>query len=92
MNQVFPKKIWESIPLYPAHTISRLVVVRKVCLWLAMTIAGVILAAWLISPVRQFYPTGWDLMKANTAICILLTALLLLNNQTLANRKIVFVR
>jgi diguanylate cyclase (GGDEF)-like protein len=62
--------------------LRRLETVRNLCLFLAATISGVILAAWLIPVIDGLFPAGWRLMKANTSLCALLcTVSLALNRQ-----------
>jgi len=84
MDLLFQKSIFKIKLPFTDQKGSKLEYVRKVCLWLAIAIAVVILAAWLSPFFRQYYPTGWDLMKANTAVCILLTALFLFNDEPLS--------
>jgi diguanylate cyclase (GGDEF)-like protein len=45
--------------------------VQRAALVVTTAIAGVILLAWLIGPLGRLLPTGWALMKLNTALVIL---------------------
>ncbi|MDP1520233.1 hypothetical protein Q8A57_04550 [Porticoccus litoralis] len=42
-------------------------------MWLAALIALTVLLGWLSSNVQILLPEGWNLMKANTAACVLLS-------------------
>ncbi|SEB37344.1 GGDEF domain-containing protein [Terriglobus roseus] len=48
--------------------------IQRVCLALVFALAAVILCGWLIPSVGRHLPTGWSLMKANTAVLALLSA------------------
>jgi PAS domain S-box-containing protein len=54
------------------HTSLRLV--EHICIGSVVLIAGVILLAWMFPAFASFLPHGWDLMKVNTAIGMLLAA------------------
>src|SRR5882724_1056480 len=52
------------------HPFLRLV--ERICIGSVVFIAGVILLAWLSPAFASLLPQGWDLMKVNTAIGMLL--------------------
>ncbi|HEY0306700.1 MAG TPA: hypothetical protein VGB94_00920, partial [Acidobacteriaceae bacterium] len=47
---------------------------QRIFLVLVIAVAGIVLCAWLIPAVGLHLPARWSLMKANTAILILLSA------------------
>jgi len=57
--------------------IKELGLIQQGCLVLVALIAGVTLCGWLIHPLERFLPNGWLLMKANTAVSMLLSVLCL---------------
>ena len=63
---------------------TKLNLIQKASLYTAIVISVIILAAWLIPGIRSIYSPNWDLMRANTAVCVLLSALFLLNRQSFA--------
>ena len=56
---------------------------ETVCLAAATVIAALVLCGWLVSAVGSALPNGWSLMKANTALAVLLCVASL----TLTQRK-----
>ncbi|HWU68803.1 MAG TPA: GGDEF domain-containing protein [Stenotrophobium sp.] len=52
--------------------LARLEASQTACLEIVSLIAVVILCAWLIPALAALLPTGWSLMKPDTALCILL--------------------
>jgi diguanylate cyclase (GGDEF)-like protein len=48
-------------------------VLRRLALIFLNVIAGTVFCAWLVPLVGSLLPTGWDLMKANTALLMLLS-------------------
>jgi diguanylate cyclase (GGDEF)-like protein len=57
------------------QVLQRLASVQYVCLALAALIAVGVLSGWLISPIGRVLPAEWSLMKANTALALLLSVL-----------------
>lgn len=55
--------------------LSKLAQIQRVCLAIVGLIAAVNLSGWLIPAVDPFLFHGWMLMKANTALLVLLSAL-----------------
>ena len=45
---------------------------ETVCLTAATVIAAIVLCGWLVPAVGSALPNGWSLMKANTALAVLL--------------------
>jgi diguanylate cyclase (GGDEF)-like protein len=56
------------------HILTVLSVVQRLCLIAIVAVAGTVLCAWLIPPMRVFLPADWALMKANMAVLALLCA------------------
>lgn len=54
--------------------LRRISLVQFACLGIAALIAAAILAAWLVHGVGAWFPDGWYLMKFNTGVCMLLSA------------------
>jgi diguanylate cyclase (GGDEF)-like protein len=57
-----------------AALLSRLIWLERACLALVGLIAGVILAAWIVPPLGHVLFSSWTLMKANTALLLLLSS------------------
>ncbi len=53
--------------------LNRLYLAQAACLVFAGLIAGGVLLGWLLPALGEMYPDGWALMKANTALGILLS-------------------
>lgn len=70
--------------------LQRLVLFQRLSLAAIFLIAGAILIAWLILPLRHIFPAGWDLMKANTALSFLLgsSVMFLIRQQAIARHWI----
>jgi diguanylate cyclase (GGDEF)-like protein len=47
---------------------------QRLCLVIVTFISVVTLSAWLLPPLARVLPASWDQMKANAALCILLSA------------------
>ncbi|MCW5619099.1 MAG: hypothetical protein KIS65_07825, partial [Nitrosomonas sp.] len=61
--------------LYPSNTAySRLLHTQTTSMIVAGVIALITLSGWLIPSFERILPSGWWLMKPNTALCILLGA------------------
>jgi diguanylate cyclase (GGDEF)-like protein len=54
--------------------LNRLAPLRRLCLITAAGLASIILVAWFIPALGNFLPIGWDVMRAETALCLILTA------------------
>lgn len=52
--------------------LDRLVIADNVCLAVTTLIAATILTGWMVPAVGSALPGGWSLMKANTALAVLL--------------------
>jgi diguanylate cyclase (GGDEF)-like protein len=63
--------------------IARLASLQMVSLALVALTAGTVLCAWLIPALATLLPHGWSLMKANTALCLLLST----GNLTLSRNR-----
>ena len=63
--------------------LHRLGTADTVCLAAAALIAAIVLGGWLVPAVGSALPNGWSLMKANTALAVLLCVASL----TLTQRK-----
>lgn len=61
--------------------LDRLLTVQSVCFVIAGAIATVILCGWLVPAIGAALPGGWRLMKANTALAVLLCIASLLLTQ-----------
>ena len=55
--------------------IHTLIFVRRVSLVIVAFITTVVLLAWTISAIDWLMPVNWHLMKANTALCLLLLSI-----------------
>ncbi|MGD0730693.1 MAG: GGDEF domain-containing protein [Terracidiphilus sp.] len=55
--------------------LEKLAPLRRLCLLAACALASLILAAWFISPLAGLLPPGWDVMRAETALALVLTAI-----------------
>ncbi|WP_217897000.1 GGDEF domain-containing protein [Granulicella rosea] len=69
------------------HVLSVLASLQRLVIFVAALISGVTLLAWLIAPLGRHMPDGWQLMKANTALCGLLCVASLLLSQPLRPRR-----
>lgn len=54
---------------------KNLAAVKRASLAMAASIAVVVLAGWLIPPLDAIFPSGWQLMRAETALLVLLAVL-----------------
>jgi len=54
---------------------KNLAAVKRASLAMAASIAVVVLAGWLIPPLDAIFPNGWQLMRAETALLVLLAVL-----------------
>ncbi len=69
------------------HVLSVLASLQRLVVFVATLISGVTLLAWLIGPVGRHMPAGWQWMKANTALCGLLSVVSLLLSQPLRSQR-----
>jgi diguanylate cyclase (GGDEF)-like protein len=76
-----PLKTLSSRP--DLKVIARLASLQMVSLALVALTAGTVLCAWLIPALATLLPHGWSLMKANTALCLLLST----GNLTLSRNR-----
>ena len=60
---------------YSHHLSDLTALAHSACLAMATMIGGVVLLAWLFPAAGTTLPPGWSLMHANTALCVLLSAL-----------------
>ena len=67
--------------------LKKLVWVKRASLALVALIAGVTLAGWLLPAVRQVFPSGWQLMKAETSLAALLSAFCLMLSEPWRSRR-----
>jgi diguanylate cyclase (GGDEF)-like protein len=59
----------------PDHALlDKLAPVRRICLLAAAAIATLILAAWFIPALGSLLPAGWDVMRCETALFLILSA------------------
>ncbi len=59
----------------PDHALlDKLAPVRRICLLAASAIATIILAAWFIPALGRLLPAGWDVMRCETALFLILSA------------------
>ena len=73
--------------------LSWMLLVQRLCFIITGIIATVILCGWLIPAFGAILPTGWALMKANTALAMLLsTASLALIQQEQSDRRTLISR
>jgi diguanylate cyclase (GGDEF)-like protein len=63
------------------HLLDRLARIQRVCLAIVMLIAGLTLAAWILSGRGVTVPAGVRLMKVNTALALLASAVSLAFSQ-----------
>jgi diguanylate cyclase (GGDEF)-like protein len=54
--------------------LKMLAFVRQACVVAVAVLSTAVLCAWLTPPVAHLLPAGWELMKANTALCALFCA------------------
>ena len=76
-----PLKTLSSRP--DLKVVARLASLQMVSLALVALTAGTVLCAWLIPALATLLPHGWSLMKANTALCLLLST----GNLTLSRNR-----
>jgi diguanylate cyclase (GGDEF)-like protein len=74
--------------IFPDHRVLKtLVFVRYICLFAVGLVSSIVFFAWVVHPFASILPHGWKLMKANTALCTLLsTASLALCNPRFSRR------
>ena len=73
MDDLFERHLYQSQTL-----VKRLSVMGTFGLGVAATIGILALSGWLIPAFKTILPNGWWLMKPNTALCIILSAIALL--------------
>ena len=71
--------------------VHRLGRVDTVCLAAATSIAAIVLCGWLMPAVGSALPNGWSLMKANTALAVLLCVASLTLTQRKRSPGLIFV-
>ena len=54
--------------------LARLLPVRRLCIVTAAGLACLILSGWFIPPLGHILPEGWDVMRAETALVLLVSA------------------
>jgi diguanylate cyclase (GGDEF)-like protein len=60
----------------PDHALlDKLALVRRICLLAAAAIAILILVAWFIPALGRLLPSGWDVMRCETALFLTLSAI-----------------
>jgi diguanylate cyclase (GGDEF)-like protein len=75
------------------RVLGRLGTAETVCLAAAISIAATVLLGWLVPAVGLALPQGWSLMKANTALAVLLcSASLTLTRRTRSRRLVLASR
>jgi len=55
--------------------LNKLAPLKRICLLVAVALASLILAAWFIPPLAGLLPSGWDVMRSETALALILTAI-----------------
>ena len=55
--------------------LDKLAPARRLCLLIAAALATLILAAWFIPALGSLLPAGWDVMRCETALFLLLSAI-----------------
>jgi diguanylate cyclase (GGDEF)-like protein len=55
--------------------LDKLAPVRRLCLLAAAALAAIILAAWFIPALGRLLPPGWDVMRCETALFLILSAI-----------------
>lgn len=65
--------------------------VQQVCLGIVMLIAVVTLSCWILTSLGFVLPSGWTLMKANTALLALASASSLMLSQPHRSRRSLFI-
>lgn len=55
--------------------LNKLAPIRRICLLAAAAIAFLILSGWFIPALGNLFPTGWNVMRCETALFLLLTAI-----------------
>jgi diguanylate cyclase (GGDEF)-like protein len=61
--------------------LARFITAQNICFAIAGSIATIVLVGWLVPVVGSALPEGWSLMKANTALVILLSCASLILTQ-----------
>ena len=56
------------------NLLDKLVPVKRICLVTVAAIAFIILAAWFIPALGSLLPSGWDVMRSETALALVLGA------------------
>ena len=75
----------QQLELPNSKRLSGLFYAQVACLAVAGSIATIILSGWIIPTVATWLPDGWWLMKQNTALSILISALAILLIRNNAN-------
>ena len=73
-----------------ASILANLALFERIGLGLMFSIAGTVLAAWLIPPLGRLLPNGWTVMKANTTVLILASSLSILFSRPCSSPRRVF--
>lgn len=72
--------------------LQRLIIIQRVCLAGVVIFAGSVLCGWIVPAIGSLFPQGWDLMKANTALCFLLsTSGLILVHKPVLNHRLAWI-
>ena len=78
--------------LHNEKLLQRLVIIQRVCLAGVVFIAGSVLCGWVVPAIGSLFPQGWTLMKANTALCFLLsTSGLILTHKPVLNHRLPWI-
>jgi diguanylate cyclase (GGDEF)-like protein len=67
--------------------LDKLAPVKRACLALAAAVPTVILLAWYIPGLGSVLPAGWDVMRAQTALALILSAISLELSETRHSRR-----
>ena len=78
-------RLWRHLEGPDPAWLARLAGLERVSLTLVFLVAGIILAAWLFPALDKLLFPGWALMKANTALLLLLSAASLVLSQPQAS-------
>jgi len=79
-----------SIELDPA-LLENLGIFQRVCLAVVIAVSGAVLAAWFVPPLGQALPSLWRLMRANTALLALCSAISLDCSQPKRSQHMVMI-
>jgi len=81
----------KSSQLLDPIVLARIEQASKICLLVASLVAAIILSGWFLPVISSFFPDGWALMQASTALMILFISIALALNRYKSDDRYAFM-